>query len=70
MPDASRADLEAGLYSLPSLLPAADLVFQWGEHDSISFVQMISEAYAEVVHCRKNVFSVTFGKVGKLLRLS
>ena len=27
---------------------------------------MISEAYAEVVHWRKNVFSVPFGKVGKI----
>ena len=67
MPDAPRTDLEAGLYSLSSLLPTADLVFHWGEFDSVSFVQMISEVYAEVVHWRKNVFSFSFGKVGKAL---
>ena len=44
-------------------LPMPD--FQWGERDGSSFCNLISSAYSEVVHWRRNVFMVPSGKTGK-----
>ena len=36
-----------------------------GSLDSESFILSVSSAYSEVVHWRKNTFTVPYGKVGK-----
>ena len=41
-------------------LPVPD--FQWGERDGNSFCNLISSAYSEIVHWRRNVFMVPSGK--------
>ena len=44
-------------------LPEPD--FQWGEKDGNTFCNLISTAYSEVVHWRRNVFMLPSGKAGK-----
>jgi hypothetical protein len=40
-------------------------LFVWGSLDSETFIQSVSRAYPEVVHWRKNTFTVPYGNVGK-----
>ena len=51
--------------SLPSPVPMADPRFTWGEIDSATFIHSIDAACAEVVHWRKNTFTVPYGNAGK-----
>ena len=51
--------------SLPSPVPMDDPRFTWGEIDSATFIHSIDAAYAEVVHWRKNIFTVPYGNAGK-----
>ena len=39
--------------------------FQWGKKDGKAFCDLISSAYNEVPHWRRNIFMVPSGKVGK-----
>ena len=50
---------------LPSFEPSHKAVFAWGPHSPESFTKLLDDIYSEVVHWRKNTFSVPFGKVGK-----
>ena len=45
--------------------PVADANFVWGVLDARSFCKVISEAYSEVVHWRKDYFRVPNGSSGK-----
>ena len=45
--------------------PVADANFVWGVLDAHSFCKVISEAYSEVVHWRKDYFRVPNGSSGK-----
>ena len=44
---------------------AADITFRWGDLDPANFWQTLKEAYAEVVHWKKNLFKAPLGNVGK-----
>lgn len=50
---------------LPAYRQANKPAFAWGEVDGATFVEMIREAYAEVVHWRRNIFLVPSGDAGK-----
>ena len=57
---------EAGnLPTLPDFTLASRLNLQWGELSGKDFSHAIDCAYSEMVHWRKNVFSVPSGKAGK-----
>ena len=50
---------------LPQFTAMADPVFtQWGECDSVCFVNKLNAAYKEAVHWRPNLFKVPYGKAG------
>ena len=56
--------------SIPELPPSSVMAqahFTWGpsEVSSEQFVQTVNAAYSEIVHWRRNVFSVPSGKAGK-----
>ena len=51
--------------SLPSPVPMSEPLFTWGDLDSATFIHSIDAAYAEVVHWRKNTFTVPYGNAGK-----
>ena len=54
-------------YKLPSYITLPSSAFVWSESvDGADFTQMISAAYAEVVHWRHNLFLTPSGKAGKL----
>ena len=53
------------LPSLPLPIPLANPSFVWGPLDAETFIQSVSCAYSEVVHWRKNTFTVPFGNAGK-----
>lgn len=50
---------------LPTFEPMSNPVFTWGSHSSSSFIKALDSIYSEVVHWRRNSFTVPFGKVGK-----
>ena len=50
---------------LPPALPMSNPVFVWGDYDSAAVMKSLDEAYAEVVHWRRNTFLVPFGNAGK-----
>ena len=50
---------------LPSPVPLPNPSFTWGEIDSASIMESMDLAYAEIVHWRKNTFTVPFGNTGK-----
>ena len=50
---------------LPAYHAAADITFNWGDLDPASFCQSLKEAYAKVVHWKKNLFKVPLENVGK-----
>ena len=43
----------------------ASPLFVWGLHDIEFFIQAINATYSEVVHLKKNIFSVFYGGAGK-----
>ena len=53
------------LCPLPLPTPTANPSFFWDEYDSTSIIASMSEAYSEVVHWRRNIFTVPFGNAGK-----
>ena len=50
---------------LPDFTPSSMTDFSWGPHNGADFEHIITCAYAEIVHWRRNVFLVPSGKVGK-----
>ena len=50
---------------LPAFQPAPPPRFNWGLLDGDDFSHALSAAYAEVVHWRRNIFSVPSGAAGK-----
>ena len=54
------------MLDIPAYHAAADITFSWGDLDPASFCQSLKEAYAEVVHWKKNLYiKVPLGNVGK-----
>ena len=51
---------------LPEFSKSAEPNFQWGNLDGEDFVHATLSAYAEVVHWRRNLFLVPYGKIGKM----
>ena len=39
--------------------------FKWGNTNGTEFVKILDDVYAEVIHWRRNCFTVPFGKAGK-----
>ena len=50
---------------LPSYCILSAPSFMWSDVEGADFVQRISSAYDTVVHWKRNLFLVPFGKVGK-----
>ena len=61
-PDRTPADLP----HLPPPTSVAEPNFIWGILDASLFRNTVHEAYIEVVHWRKNYFTVPYGQAGKL----
>ena len=51
----------------PPHVPSASPSFIWGDYDSVPFMHALEDAYTEIAHWRKNVFSVPYGNAGKVL---
>jgi len=49
---------------LPAYLPMSSPTFTWGNYSGPEFTALVDTTYAEVVHWRRNCFSVPFGKAG------
>ena len=49
---------------LPSPLPLQEATFKWGEADSAEVTNALNRAYAEVVHWKKNTFTIPVGSTG------
>ena len=63
-------ELNSRLRTLPSFQPktAVEDHVRWNEDSTVDFpsvVDSITAAYAEIVHWKKNLFSVPFGRMGK-----
>ena len=50
---------------LPAFVPMTDSQFMWGELESSAFASLLDSVYLEVVHWRKNSFSIPRGNSGK-----
>ena len=50
---------------LPPPEPVSRPGFTWGNHSAADFVNILEATYAEVVHWRRNIFTVPFGKAGR-----
>ena len=50
---------------LPPPVPVSDPVFTWGTHSAADFTHSLEATYSEVVHWRRNCFTVPLGKAGK-----
>ena len=55
----------ANIPALPAFSELAPPQFTWGEEDPEVFIHSISVAFDEVVHWRRNIFSVPCGNAGK-----
>ena len=55
-----------GAHLLPEPVPMADPSFVWGQLDAATFIHSVTSAYAEVIHWRQNIFTVPYGKAGKM----
>ena len=53
------------ILSVPRGVPLTQISFVWGNLDAESFSQSVNAAYSEVVHWKRNLFAVPFGRVGK-----
>ena len=62
---ASSSDRGDGFYDLPAFTPLSSPDFSWDELPGHDLVQSVTAAYAEVVHWRRNIFSVPSGQAGK-----
>ena len=54
------------LPDLPPFTAASEPAFTWGRLEGEEFAHAIHCAYSEIVHWRRNVFSVPSGKTGKM----
>ena len=52
--------------TLPAFVPMANSHFRWGELDASAFTSLLDSAYKEVVHWRRNCFSIPKGHVSKV----
>ena len=60
-------ELNATVLELPDFEPMADATkFSWGNVSGPDFCSSIEAAYDEIVHWRRNLFSVPTGRAGKL----
>ena len=59
------ASPSTSILDIPAYHAAADITFSWSDLDLTSFCQSLKEAYAEIVHWKKNLFKVPLGNVGK-----
>ena len=50
---------------LPPFIPLERTCFSWADLDGSEVVEIINEAYTEIVHWRRNVFAVPSGEAGK-----
>jgi hypothetical protein len=50
---------------VPPFTPLSHRSFTWGDVDGDSFISSVNSAYEEIVHWRRNVFSIPSGDVGK-----
>ena len=51
-------------HELADFCPMAEPTFVWNDVDGVSFSSLVKSCYDVVVHWRRNVFKVPFGKVG------
>ena len=51
-------------FCLPDPEPMSDAIFSWGTLDASAFIDLISSAYTEIVHWKRNVFLVPHGRAG------
>ena len=56
-----------GAHLLPEPVPMADPSFVWGQLDAATFIHSVTSVYVEVIHWRQNIFTVPYGKAGKML---
>lgn len=65
-PEPSTTDsLKPPTTVLPPHEPMPPPRFSWGEIDSEAFIQQLNNAYTEVTHWRRNIFTIPTGKAGK-----
>ena len=50
---------------LPPFPSVSRPTFKWGNTNGTEFVKILDDVYAEVIHWRRNCFTVPFGKAGK-----
>ncbi len=50
---------------LPTPTPPTAPLFSWGVHSAQDFCPILDATYTEVIHWRRNCFTVPFGNVGK-----
>ena len=50
---------------LPPYQPMSGSLFTWGDHSATDFSTILEATYVEVVHWRRNCFTVPFGKAGR-----
>jgi len=60
-----RARVDSSRRELPEFQPASAPSFNWGSLEGEDFAHALTAAYAEVVHWRRNIFSVPSGSAGK-----
>ena len=67
--DALSPSLSAPAVTNFPCLPSPTLIsephFIWGTYSPADFSNMLTETYQEIVHWRRNLFSVPYGKSGK-----
>ena len=52
---------------MPFPEPVSRQAFTWGNHSAAEFTNILEIFYTEVVHWRRNCFTVPFGKAGREL---
>ena len=63
--DTANAQQEDLSLQLPPFTPANDPVFTWGTFNAPDFTHSLEATYSEVVHWRRNRFTVPLSKAGK-----
>jgi len=67
LPDAYSAQplLDQGILQLPPFTPMCNPFFTCGTQCAEDFSNALEATYSEVVHWRRNIFAVPYGKVGR-----
>ena len=52
---------------LPTYKPMSELMSTWGNHSATNFSTTLEATYVEVVHWRRNSFTVSFARAGREL---